>query len=158
MFWAFTSTAVPLLITDWDTSAPFCEYFTFTPGAHATSRLSGVITPECVPLSLTVYTYVIKHYRGYGLAVVVRNLSTNSECELYIDGIKSLCRQLDPLVESNGGMFTGLKFGVKKESNERSSPYVIDTQIAETQPEVAAETPTSHEEKLWRRISNRHGQ
>ena len=51
----FTSTAVPLLITDWDTSAPFCEYFTFTPEAHAASPLSGVITPECVPLSLTVY-------------------------------------------------------------------------------------------------------
>jgi len=45
MVCAFTLTAVALLITDWDTSAPFCEYFTFTPGAHATSRLSGFFTP-----------------------------------------------------------------------------------------------------------------
>ena len=101
--------------------------------------------------------YLIMHYRGYGLAVVVRNLSTNDEYELFIDGIKSLFTQLKPLVESNGGMFTGLTFGIKKASKERSSPYVVDTQISETQPEIAAEEPTSHEEKLWRRISNRHG-
>ncbi len=50
------SAAVALVISDWDTSAPFCEYLTFTPGAHATSTLSGFLTPECVPLSLTVYT------------------------------------------------------------------------------------------------------
>jgi hypothetical protein len=43
------------MFSDWDTSAPFWEYFTFTPGAHATSLLSGFLTPKCVPLSLTVY-------------------------------------------------------------------------------------------------------
>jgi len=101
--------------------------------------------------------HIIKHYRGYGLAVDVRNLSTNDKYELAIDGIKSLFTQLDPLVESNGGMFAGLKFGIRKESKERSSPYVIDTQISETQPEMAAEEPASHEEKLWRSISNRYG-
>ena len=100
--------------------------------------------------------HMIMHYRGYGLAVVVRNLSTNDEYELYIDGIKSLSTQLEPLVESNGGIFKGLKFGIKKASNERSSPYVIDTQISEPQPEMAAEGPTSHEERLWRSISNRY--
>ena len=65
--------------------------------------------------------YLIMHYRGYGLAVVVRNLSTNDKYELFIDGIKSLFTQLEPLVESNGGMFTGLKIGIKKASNERST-------------------------------------
>ena len=100
--------------------------------------------------------YLIKHYRGYGLAVVVRNLSTNNECELFIDGIKSLFTQLEPLVESNGGMFTGLKFGIKKASKEQSSPYVIDTQISETQGGIASEEPTSHEDKLWKSISNRY--
>ena len=88
--------------------------------------------------------------------MVVRNLSTNSECELYIDGIKSLCRQLDPLVELNGGMFTGLKFGIKKESKEQSSPYVIDKQVSETQAEIASEQPTSHESRLWEAIFNRY--
>ncbi len=108
-----------------------------------------VLTVESEP-------HIIKHYRGYGVAVVVRNLTTNDEYEMVIDGIKSLFTQLEPLVESNGGIFTGLKFGIKKESKERSSPYVIDTQISEVQPEMEAEEPTSHEEKLWRSISNRY--
>ena len=51
-----SSAAVALLLSDWDTSAPFCEYSTLTLGAHATSPLSGFLTPECVPLSLTVYS------------------------------------------------------------------------------------------------------
>jgi len=102
--------------------------------------------------------YLITHYRGYGLAVVVRNLSTNDKYELFIDGIKSLFTQLEPLVEANGGMFTGLRIGIKKESNERSSPYVIDTQIARTEPEIASEEPTSHEEKLLRSISYKYRQ
>ena len=100
--------------------------------------------------------HMITHYRGYGLAVIVRNLSTNEEFILVIDGIKSLFTQLEPLVESNGGMFIGLKFGIKKFSDERSSPYVIDTQISETRAEIAADEPTSQEEKLWRTISNRY--
>ncbi len=66
MVWAFTLTAVALLITDWDTSAPFCEYFAFTPGAHATSRLSGFLAPRCVPLSLTVYTEDIANLKSSG--------------------------------------------------------------------------------------------
>ena len=67
MVWAFTLTAVVLLITDWDTSAPFYEYFTLTSGAHATSILSGFITPECVPLSLTVYTPIGRLQRDCGV-------------------------------------------------------------------------------------------
>ncbi len=100
--------------------------------------------------------HIIMHYRGYGLAVIVRKLSTDDEYILVIDGIKSLFTQLEPLVELNGGMFTGLKFGIKKSSNERSSPYVIDTQISGTLADIEAEEPTSHEEKLWRTISNRY--
>ena len=45
-----------LLSCDWDTSTPFCEYITLSSGAHATSTPSGLLTPNCVPLSLTVYT------------------------------------------------------------------------------------------------------
>ena len=100
--------------------------------------------------------YLVTHYRGYGLAVVVRNLSTNDKYEMFIDGIKSLFTQLEPLVESNGGMFTGLRIGIKKESNERSSPYVIDTQQSDAEPEIASKEPTSHEEKLLRSISNKY--
>ena len=40
-----SSATVALMFSDWDTSAPFCEYFTFTSGAHATSTLSGFLTP-----------------------------------------------------------------------------------------------------------------
>ena len=49
-----------LMFSDWDTSAPFCEHFTFTPGVHTTSILSGFLTPQCVPLSLTVYSGAVR--------------------------------------------------------------------------------------------------
>ncbi len=50
-----SSAASALSVSGWDTSAPFCEYLTFT-GAHATFLLSGFLTPRSVPFSLTVYT------------------------------------------------------------------------------------------------------
>ena len=96
----------------------------------------------------------IMHYRGYGLAVIVRNTSTGDRSELFIDGIKSLAEQLEPLVKSNGGKFKGLKFGIKKASKERSAQYVIDTQISLSQSDIPPEKPISNEEKLWRKISD----
>ena len=42
---------------DWDTSAPFLGYSTLSPGAHTTFKLSGFQPFQCVPLSLTIYTY-----------------------------------------------------------------------------------------------------
>ena len=52
-----SSEASALPTCDWDTSAPFLGYSTLSPGAHTTFKLSGSQPFQCVPLSLTIYTY-----------------------------------------------------------------------------------------------------
>lgn len=106
--------------------------------------------------------YLIMTYRGYAFAVVSRDLSTNREHELVITNIKSLATPLEELRQSNGGLFKGLRFGIKKESEERSSKYVLDPEKAVTNTikcdeiEESLHTGISPERKLWQRISKRY--
>ena len=44
-----------LTTCDWNTSAPFLGYSTPSPGAQATSKLSGLQLFQCVPFSLMIY-------------------------------------------------------------------------------------------------------
>ena len=100
--------------------------------------------------------HLVMNYRGYGLGIIVRNQSDNKVYEMVIDGIKSLATQLEPLVESNGGSFSGLRFGIKKASKERSSAYVLDTRTNVGHVEDTVEDSKSTEDKLWRKISSRY--
>ena len=49
------SATTALSVSGWGTSAPFFGYSTLSPGAHTTSKLSGFLRFQCVPLSLTAY-------------------------------------------------------------------------------------------------------
>lgn len=100
--------------------------------------------------------HVIKGYRGFGLAVVVRKEGEPStEYFFQLDGIKSLAEGLEPLLRDNEGSFVGLKFGIKKESRERSSKYVIDTKPGSNSP-ATSNSSSSMEEILWEKIEARY--
>lgn len=96
--------------------------------------------------------YLVILSRGYGLFVATRELSTGSEYELLITGIKSLAKQLEKLRKANGNLFTGLQFGIRKESKDQSSQYQLDpNKVIKSSLDQPQESQT-HEEKLWERI------
>jgi hypothetical protein len=87
--------------------------------------------------------------RGYTAAVEVLELATGSRYELLIGGVKSLAECLEPLRASNNGIFRGLKFRIKKESEDRFSPYLVAPADNGVSPVVTETT----EAKLWHRIT-----
>ena len=101
--------------------------------------------------------YLLMAYRGYGLGLQCRELATDQKYELLITGISSLANSLDPLRKANGNLFTGLEFGIRKESKDRSSQYLIDPKktVKNTQNNRPGESKT-HEEKLWDSIEKRY--
>ena len=106
--------------------------------------------------------YLVMAYRGYGLVVATRELSTDQEYELLITAIKSLAEPLEQLRKANGNLFTGLQFGIRKESKDRSSQYQLDPKkvIKNRQNDGGLDQPLpksqTHEEKLWQRITRRY--
>lgn len=108
-------------------------------------------------LDVTSEPYLALTFRGYTGAVEVRDLVTGTCYELLIGGIKSLAESLEPLRASNDGAFTGLRFRIKKQSEDRFSPYVVvpaDGAVSPTTPEAGKAVPT--EEKIWNRITTRY--
>ena len=100
-------------------------------------------------LEVTSEPYLVLTFRGYTGAVEVLELATGSHYELLIGGIKSLAECLEPLRASNNGAFKGLKFRIKKESEDRFSPYVVVPADNVVSPTVTETT----EDKLWDRIT-----
>ena len=100
-------------------------------------------------LEITSEPYLVLTFRGYTAAVEVLELATGSRYELLIGGIKSLAECLEPLRASNNGTFNGLKFRIKKESEDRFSPYAVVPADNVVSP-AATETT---EDKLWDRIT-----
>ena len=106
--------------------------------------------------------YLVMAYRGYALVVVSRELSTDQEYELLITAIKSLAEPLEQLRKANGNLFTGLQFGIRKESKDRSSQYQLDPKkvMKNTKNDGGLDQPLpksqTHEERLWQRITRRY--
>jgi len=67
--------------------------------------------------------YVVMSFRGY--APVVDVTGPEGKQMLYISS-KSISEGLDPLVKANGGKFLGLKLRLRKESEDRMAPYVVE--------------------------------
>jgi hypothetical protein len=100
-------------------------------------------------LEVTSEPYLVLTFRGYTGAIEVLELATGSRYELLIGGIKSLAECLEPLRASNNGAFKGLRFSIRKESEDRFSPYVVA-------PAESIVSPTANEtteDKLWDRIT-----
>jgi hypothetical protein len=67
--------------------------------------------------------FVVMSIRGYAPVVSVR--TPEGEFILYISS-KSISEGLDPLVQANGGKFAGLKLRLRKETEDRMAPYIVE--------------------------------
>ena len=61
---------------------------------------------------------------GYAPVLPVRNEATGQDYILYISA-KSLSEQLEPLRTKNGGAFKGLRFSIRKESENQMAKYEL---------------------------------
>ena len=67
--------------------------------------------------------FVVMSIRGYAPVVDVR--TPEGDFILYISS-KSISEGLDPLVQANGGKFAGLRLRLRKESEDRMAPYIVE--------------------------------
>ena len=80
---------------------------------------------EEVGLEIVSEPFVVNTFRGFAPVVDVKVEGEEGTKSMYISA-KSLADSLTPLVEENGGKFTGLKLKIKKESADNRAPYVVE--------------------------------
>ena len=81
---------------------------------------------DWVTITVTGPVDVIANLNGYAPVLPVRKEATQQEYILYISA-KSLTEQLEPLRKNNGDQFTGLKFSIRKESENQMAKYELKT-------------------------------
>jgi hypothetical protein len=79
---------------------------------------------EWVTVEITSEPYVVMGFRGYAPVVDVSGPGGNQI--LYISS-KSISEGLDPLVQGRGGKFAGLKLKLRKETEDRMAPYIVES-------------------------------
>lgn len=79
--------------------------------------------PRC--LQVISEPYVIYTRRGYQPALDVYERKTRKQYVLYI-AARSLTEKLEILRRENAGRFNGLEFWIRKESYEKTSPYIVE--------------------------------
>jgi len=79
---------------------------------------------EEVALEIVSEPFVVNTFRGFAPVVNVKVEGEGTK-SMYISA-KSLADSLTPMVEENGGKFTGLKLKIKKESADNRAPYVVE--------------------------------
>ncbi len=77
-----------------------------------------------IPITVTGPVDVIAGFRGYAPILMVKADITGLDFILYISA-KSLTEQIEPLRKRNGDKFIGLKFSIRKESDERLARYEL---------------------------------
>ena len=78
---------------------------------------------EWVSVEILSEPYVVMTLRGYAPVVDVE--APGGRQILYISS-KSISEGLEPLVQANGGRFSGLRLRLRKESDDRMAPYVVE--------------------------------
>lgn len=78
---------------------------------------------EWIAVEVVSEPYVVMSFRGY--APVVDVTGPAGKQVLFISS-KSISEGLDPLVQANGGKFLGLKLRLRKGSEDRMAPYVVE--------------------------------
>ena len=81
---------------------------------------------DWIAISVTGPVDVIATLHGYAPVLPVRKENMGQEYILYISA-KSLSEQLEPLRQNNGGGFPGLKFSIRKESEDQMAKYQLQT-------------------------------
>jgi hypothetical protein len=80
---------------------------------------------EWIPVEITSEPYVVMTVRGFAPVVDVKG--PQGEFILYISS-KSISDGLDSMLRATGGAFKGLKFKVKKESEDKMARYIVEKQ------------------------------
>ena len=68
---------------------------------------------------------VILTVRGYAPILRIRKSKTDVEYFLYVSA-KSMAEPLEELRKNNGGIFSGIRLRIRKESMDRMSKYKIE--------------------------------
>lgn len=69
---------------------------------------------------------VVMTYKGYAPVIPVRVIQSGLIKQLYVSA-RSISLPLDRLREANGNRFAGLRFRVRKDGEESTSKYIIET-------------------------------
>ena len=80
---------------------------------------------EDVVVEIVSEPFVVNTFRGFAPAIDVKVEGEEMTKSMYISA-KSLADALTPMVDGNGGKFTGLKLKIKKESMDNRAPYVVE--------------------------------
>lgn len=81
------------------------------------------VSTEWIPVEVVSEPYVVMSIRGY--APVVDVTSPGGKQILFISSM-SISKGLEPIVEGNGGKFLGLKLRLRKETEDRMAPYIVE--------------------------------
>jgi len=84
------------------------------------------IGASAVHLEIISEPYIIMTIRGYAPVVNVKVTDSSEQNYLFI-GSRTLSVSLEPLVKANGGKFSGLKFKLRKESDDRMASYILES-------------------------------
>lgn len=91
--------------------------------ADREARSNLKVGTKPVEVEVVSEPYVVMSFRGY--APVVDVSGPEGKQALFISS-KSISQGLDPLVQANGGKFLGLKLRLRKETEDRMAPYVVE--------------------------------
>ena len=81
------------------------------------------VTIDPIDLEVVSEPYAYMTFRGYAPVI---DVSIGGTAHMLYISSKSISVALDPLVKENGDKFVGLKLRVKKESEEKMAPYVVE--------------------------------
>jgi hypothetical protein len=80
---------------------------------------------DWIPVEIGSEPYVVMTVRGFAPVVDVK--CPQGEFILYISS-KSISDGLEPMLQATNGAFKGLKFKVKKESEDKMARYIVEKQ------------------------------
>ena len=91
---------------------------------ETTNRVPFRASETWKSLEILSEPYVVYNPRGYAPVVDVRVESKKIIQILYISA-RSLATELEDMRQDHGGLFTGLKFDIRKASSARAATYEI---------------------------------
>ena len=83
------------------------------------------VKTEWVEVEILSEPHVVMSIRGYAPVVDVKASGEADKLILFISS-KSISLGLDPFVQANGGKFAGIKVRLRKETDDRMAPYVVE--------------------------------
>ncbi len=92
--------------------------------AEREPRTNLKVGVDWVPVEIISEPYVVMSFRGYAPVV---DVSTPGGKQILFISSKSISQGLDPLVQANGRKFAGLKLRLRKETEDRMAPYIVET-------------------------------